>query len=292
MPRVGRRGFTLVETLVALVLLGVVSLAIYKLLVSNQRVFQAQTQRIDLQQNLRLAPGILSGEFRELDASEGDILSMAANSITIRAMRRLAFICNPPVLGGVLTGRTMTVRNAPFFGSGSFSVGDSLLMFYEADPTLRTDDGWQAAKVTAVQAQNCPAPDNAPGVRLTIDVAAFVAPKVNVAGAITTGSPVRGFEIVTYSAYQHTDSKWYVALQNVNGTQPIIGPIIGSTGLSFTYFDANGVVTAVRANVAGIGITLRAQTGQQVWSGDAGGQLITKVDSIATRVNLRNNPRF
>ena len=68
-----RRGFTLIELMIALVLLGLVSTAVYKVLVNNQRVYLAQTQTIDLQQNIRAAAAILPAEFRELDAADGDI---------------------------------------------------------------------------------------------------------------------------------------------------------------------------------------------------------------------------
>ncbi len=53
--RRGRRGFTMVELLIALVLLGLVSAALYRVLVNNQRLYMAQTQRIDLSQNIRAA---------------------------------------------------------------------------------------------------------------------------------------------------------------------------------------------------------------------------------------------
>src|SRR6266478_7508524 len=92
----GRRGFTIIEVLVALVLLGLVSAALYRVLVNNQRLYMAQTQRIDLSQNIRAASTILPAEFRELDASEGDITAMSATSISMRAMRWLGFACNLP----------------------------------------------------------------------------------------------------------------------------------------------------------------------------------------------------
>ena len=72
MSHLNRRGLTLVELLVALVLLSIVSAALYRVLVSNQRIYQAQTQRIDMQQNIRAAAQILPADLRELDASEGD----------------------------------------------------------------------------------------------------------------------------------------------------------------------------------------------------------------------------
>jgi len=78
MPALNRRGLTLVELLVALVLLSIVSAALYRVLVSNQRIYEAQTQRIDMQQNIRAAATILPADMRELDASEGDISAASA----------------------------------------------------------------------------------------------------------------------------------------------------------------------------------------------------------------------
>src|SRR5438093_1988928 len=95
-----RRGFTLIELMIALVLLGLVSAAVYKVLVNNQRIYLAQTQTIDLNQNMRAAAAILPAELRELDAADGDILAMGPDSIRIRAMRQLAFVCQTPLLGG------------------------------------------------------------------------------------------------------------------------------------------------------------------------------------------------
>ncbi len=110
MSLLARRGFTLIELMIALVLLGMVSAAVYKVLVNNQRVYLAQTQTIDLQQNIRAAAAILPAEFRELDASDGDIAAMGATSLQIRAMRQLSFICNTPLLGGGIGNLDVVIR--------------------------------------------------------------------------------------------------------------------------------------------------------------------------------------
>jgi prepilin-type N-terminal cleavage/methylation domain-containing protein len=68
-----RAGFTLVELLVALVLLAIVGTGILRTLMSNQRAYEEQTQRIDVQQNLRTALAVLPADFRELDAVDGDV---------------------------------------------------------------------------------------------------------------------------------------------------------------------------------------------------------------------------
>ena len=292
----GRRGFTIIEVLVALVLLGLVSAALYRVLVNNQRLYMAQTQRIDLSQNIRAASTILPAEFRELDASEGDITAMSATSISMRAMRWLGFACNTPGLGGALNGVSVIVRGgAPgqplFFGArGIDNTRDSILIYYDGNVNSRTDDFWATGSITAApNGQNCN--DGTNGQRLVVNLN-LLGLGPNVAGAIPLGAPVRGFERVVYQLYQPAgDTSWYVGFQPAGQSmQPLIGPVL-SNGLTFQYYDANGNVTAVRNQVARIDITVRARTTGAV---RAGGQAAraTIVDSVVTSVALRNNRRF
>jgi prepilin-type N-terminal cleavage/methylation domain-containing protein len=291
-----RRGFTLIELLVALVLLGLVSAATYRILVNNQRLYMQQTQRIDLSQNIRAAGTILPAEFRELDASEGDITAMSATSISIRAMRWLGFACTSPVLGGALTAVSVVVRGgAPgqplFFGArGINNATDSLLIYYDGNQTTRTDDYWATGRIVAApNGQNCP--DGQNGQRVIFDLN-LLGIGANTPGAITIGAPVRGFERVTYSLYQAAgDTSWYIGFQPAGQTmQPLVGPVL-TNGLTFSYFDANGNATAVRTQVARIDITVRGRTAVAV---RAGGQAARRaaVDSMTTSVALRNNRRF
>jgi prepilin-type N-terminal cleavage/methylation domain-containing protein len=294
----GRRGFTMIELLVALVLLGLVSTALYRVLVNNQRLYMAQTQRIDLSQNIRAAGSILPAEFRELDASEGDITAMSATSISIRAMRWLGFACNTPVLGGALNPVSVIIRGgAPgqqaFFGARDIDNSrDSVLIYYDGNQTSRLDDFWALGSITAApNGQNCD--DGSNGQRLLLGVN-LLGLGPNVAGAIPLGAPVRGFERVTYQLYQPPgDTSWYVGFQPAVATspQPLIGPVLRGNGLQFQYYDVNGNVTAVRSQVARIDITVRARTAAAV---RGGGQApaATVVDSVVTSVALRNNRRF
>ena len=292
----GRRGFTMIELLVALVLLGLVSAALYRVLVNNQRLYMAQTQRIDLSQNIRAAGSILPAEFRELDASEGDITAMSATSISIRAMRWLGFACNTPVLGGALNPVSVIVRGgAPgqpmFFGSrGIDDNKDSVLLYYDGDKNSRTDDFWAIGSIQASpNGQNCNDGTNGQRLLLSINLLGL---GPNVVGAIPLGAPIRGYERVVYQLYQPAgDTSWYVGFQPANQSmQPLIGPVL-TNGLTFQYYDANGNVTAVRSQVARIDITVRARTAAAV---RAGGQAAaaTMVDSVVTSVALRNNRRF
>lgn len=295
------RGFTMIELLVALVLLGLVSTAIYRVLVNNQRIYMAQTQRIDLSQNIRAAATILPAEFRELDAFDGDIAAMTASSIDIRAMRWLSFVCVPPVLDGNNNGRQMIVRggqpNQPmYFGSRAIRENtDSLLIYWDGNQTTRLDDYYVPARIAATPGnQVCPAVGAVPaqaGTRLLFD--GNFLPGTNLAGAITTGAPVRGFERVRYQLYQPPgDTSWYIGFQpgGASVPQPLIGPVLAN-GLTFTYFNAAGAVTAIRTQVARIDITVRARTAAPVRSGGQA-PLRAIVDSLTTSVALRNNRRF
>jgi prepilin-type N-terminal cleavage/methylation domain-containing protein len=298
MSLLGRRGYSIIELLIALVLLSMVSAAIYKVLVNNQRLYLAQTQTIDLNQNMRAAVAILPAEFRELDAADGDIQAMTATSITIRAMRQLAFVCLTPPLGGGIGQLTLTVRKTPMYGTRqTFSVNDSLLIYWEGNPLTRSDDQWLLGQIkTVVPGPVCTQDTLAAvnqGYTLTLQPQWINNPALNVANAITRGAPVRGFDNVTYSVYQSpTDNTWYLGQTNTSaggGVQPVIGPLIGANGVTFSYYDSIGTVTAVPTSVAQIQILLRARTASPIRN--ASGVQAFKVDSIVTRVALRNNPR-
>ena len=290
MSILNRRGFTLVELLVALVLLGIVTTAIYRVLVNGHRTYQSQTQRIDLQQNIRAAVTILPAEFREMNAADGDIKGMWPDSVQIRAMRQFGVMCTAPVLdGGAVTGKFFILRNEMLTGR-AFVVGDSVVVFHEGIESTRNDDGWAIGRVTlAPSAVNCP--DGRAGTRVNVDFAAFAAPLTNVAGAIPVGGVVRGFEVVTYKNYQASDGLWYLGMSTPTAAlQPLVGPLSGNTGLRLNYYDAAGAVTAVPTNVALIEIIVRERTAQAIQLPQGG--RVTPVDSVTTRVALRNNKRF
>jgi len=288
--------------MVALVLLGLVSTAVYKVLVNNQRVYLAQTQTIDLQQNIRAAAAILPAEFRELDAADGDIKSMGPTSLRIRAMRQLGFVCNTPALGGGIGQLDLAIRATPMYGNRqTFQQGDSLLVFWEGNPATRADDIWLPAQVQSILANgpvcfdsSAAGPGTVPhaGWSLRMQPQWINNPALNVANAITVGAPVRRFERVAYELYQAPAGDWYLGQRNpaVGGTiQPLVGPLTGANGVQFSYLDSIGNVTADSFQVAQIQIVLRARTASPIRG--ATGMQTYKVDSIVTRVALRNNPR-
>ncbi len=285
--RAVHRGFTLIELLVAMVIFGLVAGGVMQVIIASQRSSTDQAQRIDMQQNIRAANAILPAEIRALNAVDGDIKAMAANSLSIRAIRQLAIICTPPVTGGVLTGLTFVVRSPLYSAQRAFENGDSLWVWYEGDVGTRNDDGWLPGLVTAAPvAQNCA--DGTAGVRLIANLG-IVAPKLNKASVVPSGSPVWGFESVTYATGAGADGRYYLNLTSSQGTYPVLGPLPDAAGVTFTYYDVNGAVTATPASVQQIGLSIRSQSVNRIHKGST---TAYAVDSLSTRITLRNNPRF
>ncbi len=290
-----RSGYTLIELLLAMIMAAILGVGVLKVFVGTQRLNDAMGQRVDVRQNIRTAAAMLPSELRQLNAVDGDIKAMSATSITIRAMRQVGLVCTMPAMGppGVLTGKTLRLRRPLYSSPGNFGQNDSLFVWNEGDPYTRADDGWLRGRITAAPGILACA-DGTPGHSLTVDFAAVALPQVNLAASVPLGAPVRGFETVTYSLVQAADTRWYVNLTTTNGAgttgpTPIIGPLAGATGLAFTYFNSAGAVTAVPAQVAQIGITVRGQSVRQV---HRQGSVGFTADSLTMRVTLRNNPRY
>jgi prepilin-type N-terminal cleavage/methylation domain-containing protein len=286
-----RFGFTLVELLVAMVIFGVVAGAVVNVMIVSNRTTSDQGQRIDMQQNIRAANAILPAEIRSLDAADGDIKAMAANSLTIRATRQFGIICTAPVTGaalvaGVLNAAIIVVRSPLYSSQRAFAANDSIFVWYEGDVGSRIDDSWIPAQVTAVDAQNCT--DGSAGIKLTANLGIGVG-RVNAANIVPNGSPLFGFESVTYATGLAADGRYYLNMTTPAGTAPVLGPLPDAAGVTFTYYDANGAVTATPTAVRQIGLSVREQSVNRIRKGTT---TAYAVDSLLTRITLRNNPRF
>ena len=284
------RGFTFIELLVSMVLLGVVSLAVYQLLTNNQRLYRQQAERTDLNATLRGATTILPMELREVNASdtmESDIANMTPTSITYKAMRTLYFACNDPVDAGS-TGSIDLWQNAFFGGTFPNPARDSVVIFAEANPVTRLDNYWIHANVMAVSYGGL-CPGGQPSVTVTLN---GVSPSGGLADA-TAGAPVRGYEMLQALTYQDArGDAWLGVRQYVKGsgwtaTQPLLGPLAGR-GIEFTYLDTVGVTTNQESEVARVEVLVPGMTREPV---RAAGRLQRVIDTLGTTVAVRNNFR-
>jgi prepilin-type N-terminal cleavage/methylation domain-containing protein len=273
-----RRGFTLIEMLIVMAVMGIVGIGLTRALLSSQRLTRRQSQQAFLQSNLRAGMALMPTELREInvDASGSDIIAMAPDSIRYRAMRNFGLAC-------AVTATTVTVRNAGSFGYRPITANqDSLLLFIENDDALMSDDAWVRYRVTAVANATCP--DGAAATRLTVSGAANI-PTANV----LIQAPVRSFEVMTLKLYESGGRSWLGARVGTSGTlEPVLGPLHADSGVVMSYLTANGTATTVPANVRSIDIRMRGETQAAVSSGYEGLHIVE--DSLTARIRLRNAP--
>jgi prepilin-type N-terminal cleavage/methylation domain-containing protein len=270
-----RRGFTLVEILISLVLVSLVTGAIYQVLVSNQRLSRAQAERVDLQTTVRTGALVVGSELREVNigaAPRGDIYApLTPTGIRYRAMRGVGLVCqvvapNQFKLGG-MTGGTVLGYRAP-------STNDSLFVFWEGtDLDVGTEDEWVGFKISAVTAGVCGVN---PAVVLTVNndaagAAAFAkvqTPPPGYPAGVPANTPARIWEAMELASYlAPADGKWWLGIRSISAgeaLQPVLGPLVDANGLRLQYLDVNGAVTADVSKVRSIGVELRGVTSQAI----------------------------
>ena len=298
-----RRGFTMVELILGLVLTLMVGGVTYEVLLRNQRVSRAQTEHVGLQENVRAGALIIANELREVGydsipplasptlvagvapplLGSTDIVVAEAGRLRYKAMRGLGFLCS-------LAGNTAIVTRSTVVGIRAPAVGDSVSIYVEGDEDTNTDDAWVNASITGLPNQNCPS--GAAGIAMTLGYPAWL--NGGFTAQVKTGAPVRLFDIMQMQTLVADGQSWLGVRSVTTGEalQAVVGPIVDSTaaepGLEFTYLDRNGAVTADLKAIRTVGIALRGVTDQATRSSGH-----YTVDSLAltTRVALRNTLR-
>ncbi len=316
-----RRGFTLVELLVAVVVLTIVLGGIYELLLNTQRVSRAQAEQMDMQSNMRAGILIVPSELREIGfdsvlspagvpprANAGsivgmssDILAMEPSRIRLQAVRGSGVVC-------AVGANTVTVSlTKNLSGSRMARVGDGVTVFVDRDVTTGFDDRWMSRTITAVATAGvtCPAgPWAGAGVQVTVPSFA-VAGDPAAAGDITVGSPVRLYEVIEYSLYvDAADGLNYLGAESISGgggRQPVLGPLAAG-GFNLDYLNQNNVEIncpapcnggslsadmVLRRAVRTIRVTVASVSDENVSpTGTSNNRQL--VDSVVTLVTLRN----
>lgn len=269
--RTKRGGFTMVEMLVVTVLGSLVVLAVYQVLLTNQRTYTAQNAQITSQQTVRAGMDVLTGELRELSRQGTDILAFGADSLKVRTQRKFGLACSVNVAAGTM--------NVIKYGSW-IAVDDSVVMYAENRTSTASDDSWIKGKVTS---------RDTTAMCGTRAAATLTIPQISTAASgashdtIRAGSPVRTYTIYTYGIYT-VDGAPYLGRKDSGSStvNPLVGPLKSTTGLAFRFLDTLNAETTTIANIAQIEITLRTSSTVR---GPQGGYI---ADSVVTRISLRN----
>lgn len=300
-----RRGFTMIELMMGLVLTLLVGAVTYQLLANNQRVSRGQTAHVSLQDNVRAGALIVTNELREVgydDVSAAaslklaylpvttnrtDLVSIGAGGVSYFAMRGLAFVC------GLVNGAPskVIVRQSTYSMLRTPVSTDSLFLYVENDNQTANDDAWVHLGIAGAPVnQNCN--DGSAGRAFTVGFPAGLAAGT-VFPNVVLGGPVRLAEVMRLEYYASGGKSW-LGMRSVsaNGAlEPVVGPLADSTatqrGLTFRYLDKANAVTAVLNNVRSIEVTLKGVTDERVRGSAAAHGAIDSL-SLVTTVALRN----
>ena len=289
-----RRGFTLVELLVTVVILSLVAASVGQVLVRSFRTSQAQLVQADMQSNVRTGGLIVPLEFREIgyDSSivtntvTSDIESIAQTAMQFRAMRGWASTC------GTLSLNEIRIRK-PVHGLRRPQLTDGFLWYVENDGNTGIDDQWVPLVVTAIDENSLCGADSA--IALTMSTPVY-SPGVNLAlSQVYVGGPVRWFERMNFGSFVDADGSTYLGARSVSagegGYRAVIGPLAAANGLRLRYYARNGSLldpaTANPASVRSVEVRLIGATTQNIaLSGSATRQ--AGAMTTTTRVSLRN----
>jgi prepilin-type N-terminal cleavage/methylation domain-containing protein len=273
-----RRGFSLVEMLVGIILLGIVGLIALQTLLHLNWSATAAGERGALQASLRGGALYLLGELRELGGTPGDpdIIAFAPESLTYRAMRGAGVACT-------ITGGSVGIETASLTGYRAPQAGrDSLLLHQENDGWSPRDDRWIHLPILSFNGGTC-------GGRPALTAATILDTTVFPPSSFASLVPLRTYEIMQIRLYQSGGDYW-LGTRSVSAgeiIQPVIGPL-SNRGLALTYLDSTGATATNAATIRSIGVTLRGLTANAVRTGGGYGSSSRRADSLVTRVFLRN----
>ena len=270
-----RRGYTLVELMIAMTMLGIMGTLVAQIMMSQQRFFQRLSEQTNVRRELRNTLGTLPTELRGLSTVGGDLTSFGATSLTFRSTIGSSIVCDKTSSTSIDVPPIDAARTSLSNWVTRPSVGDMVYILHHDNGGV-AGDFWSQHSITAVTegAGFCSSPqasvythaqDDAGKLRYRFTVTpALPAP-------VTTGSAVRFTRSTRYELAAQSSGRWYLQRQEWQGNQwttPVVlsGPYLppaanGTGGMSFTYFDSLNVAVAPAGDsrrVARIDVALRA----------------------------------
>lgn len=312
-----RPGLTLVELLLACTLGVLVVAAAGALFVGQLRAFARTRGAVSVQRDLRLGLALLPMDVRGASRADGDLLTLTAHEIELRATVASSVICETP--DAAKTAVVLPPAGLPQLALTSVvstpRPGDTVKVMIRREQG-GVGDAWLTAPVGADSL--VPVGASTGGLCATTSSAAAPALRLRVswptgAGAlpaptmalVVPGMPVRVLRRVRYALYQAPSGRWYLGFSDRlgNGTwgprEPVAGPfdpapagtVPGAAGgVRFAYFDTLGARLATPVAdprlVGRIDMTLRART--VVRAGATSADSVVARDSALLRVALRN----
>ena len=299
-----RRGMTLVEIMVSLVLLGIVSGVIMRVIMRQQRFYTGVNQIMTQRSQLRQATAVLPVDLRSLSSVGDDILAAYDSSMEFMVNVGTGAVCEvvdnknqvamPP--DTLWSSTTPPPDITSWYGTAEPDPEDEDILYsayiYDDSVTLgNEDDYWKRYNLVDIHkdASKCVSTYTTIGdvgkLRPILEVADPDGKTDPVNGGalsqyIGVGAPVRIARRVKYSLYKESDGKWYLGFarflkstMNYEAPAPVSGPYdpYGSpSGLRFRYYDVDGneipsgADQTNREKIARVDLIVRARTSANV----------------------------
>lgn len=302
----GRRGFTLAELMISILLLAVVGGAISEGLRRQQQAFRSIALMVTTRGDVRDAAEVVAADLAT--ASPLDTLPFAGDSaVEFFSAIGVSVSCDsapgyqlriPPEK--LASGLPLTAILA------TPDSGDLVLLYNDDSASTGGVPRWDRHAIASVASQGaaaaCPA---STGFTTQADAAApahVVTLRTSASSGIARGAPARFVRRTRYSLYRSSDSRWYLGSRRCNAlgptacsaVQPVSGPYLGyasggPSGVGIRYFDERGTTLPpwdARSAVARLEVAVRARSPIAVrLRGDRAAQFM---DSALVTIALRN----
>ncbi len=271
----GRRGFTIIELLVGLVVGLIVLSSVVQMLIVQGRGYRKQREVIDIGETVREATALLAGDLRQSAVGGSPLAVIGANTIALRSLRGIGTIC---------AKHPLLARYGLWKSGGNIFAGidDSALVY------LLGRDKWTPLKISAVGTPTAMGVTACawPGSRPPDVVVEFAVNSKTDTSYIKVGATFRNFRHVEYTEYQRNNRWWLgrkvgAATSYEQLTGPLMGPVLG---LGFAYYDTLGAVTTNLSAVGSVAFTLRTESFKNTHVGNS---YVYQRDSLTTKVVLR-----
>jgi hypothetical protein len=278
----------------------IVVTGIYKVLMSQNRLYLKQRELQDVRTSLRGAASMLAYELRQASAADSDLYAIAVDSFAVRSITGTGVMC-----GEHHVAKQLRYGLSSTWGEFGVTNDDSSL-FFASGEVGASDDRWKVVSNDTVWVgagggvQFCAWGDttvgkgkgrgNATGVQLMVG-ASQPEMVLKVSGDVDDvyiGAPVRSFRGTTFGIYEE-DGRWWLGRKVGSSAtwELLTGPLRSPTdsGLYILWYDRFGNATADRTQVGMVDIILRGESLGKVPKPGAAPDY--QGDTITVRVSLR-----